>query len=253
MPRFVAPLLLALALLGGWEAVVRGGLVDDLLLPAPTQVGRSLVEDRALLLEDTLVTLGEVLAGLGLAVVAGIALAVLMHLVRPAREAVAPLLVASQALPIPVIAPLVVLLLGFGLAPKVLLVALVCFFPITIAALDGLRTADPEQRRLMRTLDATRWQTLWLVEAPAALPQLFTGLRIGAAVSVIGAVFAEWAGSERGLGHLLLQSTPQLETARAFAAVVVLCALAIGLYAAFGRLERLLAPWAPHHHRPGAP
>lgn len=244
--------VLALLLLGAWEAIVRAGIVDDLLLPAPSQVAASLVEDRALLAQDTLVTLGEVLAGLALAVAAGVALAVLMHLVPAARRALGPLLVGSQALPIPVIAPLVVLLLGFGFAPKVLLVALVAFFPVAIAALDGLGSADPEQRRLMRTLDASRWQTLRLVEAPAALPQLFTGLRIGAAVSVIGAVFAEWAGSERGLGHLLLQSTPQLETARAFAAVAILCALAVGLYAAFGRLERTVAPWAPRH-RPGAP
>ena len=148
------------------------------------------------------------------------------------RRALRPLVIGSQAVPIPVIAPLLILVLGFGLAPKVLLVALVCFFPVTINLYDGLRRVDPDARKLLRSFDATRWQSFRLLEAPAALPAAFTGLKVAAAVSVIGAVFAEWAGSDAGLGHALLTANGQLETARAFAATFLLFVLAVALYGA---------------------
>ena len=141
-------------------------------------------------------------------------------------------MIGSQAVPVPVIAPLLILVLGFGLAPKVLLVALVCFFPVTINLYDGLRRVDPDARKLLRSFDASRWQSFRLLEAPAALPAAFTGLKVAAAVSVIGAVFAEWAGSDAGLGHALLTANGQLETARAFAATFLLFLLAVALYGA---------------------
>ena len=244
------PLLVVLALLGAWELVVRAGAVDALLLPAPSQVLTALWEDRGLLAADLAVTTWEVLLGLSLAVVAGVALALAMHLFAPVRRALRPLVIGSQAVPVPVIAPLVILVLGFGLAPKVLLVALVCFFPITINLYDGLRDVDPDARKLLTTLGAGRWRVLRLLEAPAALPQAFTGLKIAAAVAVIGAVFAEWAGSERGLAHAILIASGQLETARAFAATLLLFLLAIALYGAFSLLERRVVDWIPRN-RPG--
>ena len=140
----------------------------------------------------------------------GAVLGVAMHLSPGVRRALHPFVIGSQAVPVPVLAPLVILVLGFGLAPKVLLIALVCFFPITINLYDGLRGADPDARRLLRSLQATRWQSLRLVEAPAALPAAFTGLKVAAAVAVIGAVFAEWAGAERGLGRALITANGQL-------------------------------------------
>ena len=172
-----------------------------------------------------------------------------MHLSPPLRRALRPLVIGSQAVPVPVIAPLVVLVLGFGLAPKVLIVALVCFFPVTINLYDGLRDADPDARKLLRSLQATRWQTLRLLEAPGALPAAFTGVKVAAAVAVIGAVFAEWAGADAGLGHALLTANGQLETARAFAATLLLFALAVALYGAFAAARaprrRLDAPHRP--------
>jgi putative hydroxymethylpyrimidine transport system permease protein len=242
---------LLLVALGAWEAVVRLGAVDALLLPAPTQVAEALWRDRALLAEDLWVTGHEVVLGLALAVAAGAALAVAMHLVPTVRRAMRPLVIGSQAVPVPVIAPLVVLVLGFGLAPKLLLIGLVCFFPVTIGVLDGLQAADPDARRLLRSLQATRWQTLRLLEAPAALPAAFTGARIAAAVAVIGAVFAEWAGADAGLGHALLTANGQLETARAFAATFLLFLLAIALYGGFALLERRLVDWTPRPTRQG--
>ena len=237
--------LVILALLGGWELAVRAGGVDPLILPAPSQVAEALWQDRELLGPDLWTTTYEVLLGLALAVAAGVALALAMHLFPPLRRALRPLVIGSQAVPVPVIAPLVIPVLGFGLAPKVLLVALVCFFPITVSLADGLRAADPDARRLLRSLDATRWQALRFVEAPAALPAAFTGLKVAAAVAVIGAVFAEWAGAEEGLGHALLIANGQLATARAFAATFLLFLLAIALYGACALLERRVVDWIP--------
>ena len=237
--------LIVLGLLAGWELVVRVGGVDPLILPAPSQVAEALWDDRALLAPDLWATAYEVLLGLLIAVAAGVALALAMHLVPALRRALRPLVIGSQAVPVPVIAPLVILVLGFGLAPKVLLIALVCFFPITINLADGLRAADPDARRLLRSLDATRAQTLRFVEAPAALPAAFTGLKVAAAVAVIGAVFAEWAGAEEGLGHALLIANGQLATARAFAATFLLFLLAIALYGACALLERRVVTWIP--------
>jgi putative hydroxymethylpyrimidine transport system permease protein len=248
----VTAALVALALLGAWELTVRLGAVDALLLPAPTQVLEALWRDRSLLAEDLAVTAWEVGLGLALAIGVGAALAVAMHLWPSVRRALHPLVIGSQAVPVPVIAPLIILVLGFGLAPKVLLVALVCFFPVTINVFDGLRDVDPDARKLLRTFDATRWQSLRLLEAPSALPAAFTGLKVAAAVAVIGAVFAEWSGADEGLGHALLIANGQLETARAFAATLLLLVMAVALYGLFALLERRLVDWTPRSNPGGS-
>ena len=248
----MAAAVIVLVGLAAWEALVRLGGVDELILPAPTQVAEALWTDRSLLADDLAVTTGEVLLGLAWAIAAGAALGVAMHVSPAARRALRPLVIGSQAVPVPVIAPLVVLVLGFGLAPKVLLVALVCFFPVAINLYDGLRDTDPDARKLLRSLDATRWQTLRMLEAPSALPAAFTGMKVAAAVAVIGAVFAEWSGADAGLGHALLTANGQLETARAFAATVLLFLLAVALYGAFALLERLVVDWTPRS-TPGGP
>jgi putative hydroxymethylpyrimidine transport system permease protein len=235
--------LIVLVALGVWEALVKGGAIDALLLPAPTDIAQSLWTDRSLLADDLLTTTWEVVLGLALAIALGAALALAMHLSPTVRRALRPLVIGSQAVPVPVIAPLFILVLGFGLAPKVLMVALVCFFPVTINLYDGLRSADPDARKLLRSFDASRLQTLRFLELPAALPATFTGIKVAAAVAVIGAVFAEWAGSDKGLGHTLLLANGQLETARAFAATLLLFALAILLYGAFALLERRVVNW----------
>jgi putative hydroxymethylpyrimidine transport system permease protein len=244
--------LIILIGLGAWEAIVRLGLVDELILPAPTQVLDSLWTDRDLLAPDLATTTWEVVLGLLAAIAAGALLGIAMHLSPRARKALRPLVIGSQAVPVPVIAPLVVLVLGFGLAPKVLLVALVCFFPVAINLYDGLRDTDADARKLLRSLDASRWQTLTMLELPSALPATFTGMKIAAAVAVIGAVFAEWSGSDSGLGHALLTANGQLATARAFAATLLLFLLAIVLYAAFALLERRVVDWTPRS-TPGGP
>jgi NitT/TauT family transport system permease protein/putative hydroxymethylpyrimidine transport system permease protein len=241
----VAPLAVVFVLLAAWELVVRAGMVDELLLPAPTQVLQALWEDRELLAPDLLVTSYEILAGLAAALMLGVALAVAMHMVPSVETALRPLVVSSQAVPLPVIAPIIVLIFGFGLAPKVLIIALICFFPVTVAVADGLRESDPDARKLLQVLGASKWQRLRLLDAPSALPAAFTGMRVAASIAVIGAVLAEWSGSDSGLGHLLITANGQLETARAFAATVLLMAQAIALYTLFAALERKVVSWAP--------
>ena len=238
---------LVVAGLLAWQLVVAFGAVDTLLLPAPSHIAVALWEDRGLLWSDLAVTFGEVLLGLAASLLAGGVIGVSMHLWAPVRRALGPLVIGSQAVPVPVIAPLFILIFGFGLAPKILMVALICFFPVTINLYDGLRNVDPDARKLLRTLGAGRWRILRFVEAPAALPQTFTGVKIAAAVAVIGAVFAEWAGSSQGLGHAILTASGQLETARAFAATFLLFVLAITLYGAFALLERRVVDWIPRN------
>ena len=249
MRRWLPPLLLVAALIGAWQVATSTGAIADaldlesFLVPSPAEIAESLWQNRALLAENAWVTLREILLGFGCALLAGLGCAVLLHLSTVLRHAAYPLLVASQTIPIVVIAPILVVWFGYGIAPKLLIVALICFFPIAVNTLDGLRSVDPDAIKMMRTLDASRWQVFRRVEAPTALPFLFSGARIAAAVAPIGAVFAEWAGSSSGLGHLILQDNAQLETARMFAAVFVLAAIALALFGLLALAERRVVPW----------
>jgi len=245
----LAPLALVAAALGLWELAARWELLADLLriepflVPAPSDIAEALWTDRELLAEDGWVTLQEIVLGFALAVDAGLGFATALHLSDTLRRAFYPVLVASQTVPIIVIAPILVVWFGFGIGPKLAIIALICFFPITVNTLDGLRSVDPDLTKLMRTLDAGRARIFLRAEAPSALPYAFSGAKIAVAVAVIGAVFGEWAGSDSGLGHLMLQASAQLETARLFAAVVVLSVFAIGLFALLSLLERRIAWW----------
>lgn len=245
------PLLFAAILLALWEWAAQSGWLADALnlrdyvVPAPSEVATALWDNRELLADNAWVTLREVLAGFALALVTGVGVAVLQHLSPLARRAFYPFAVASQAIPIVVIAPILVVWLGFGMGPKVVIVALICFFPICVNTLDGLATADDEQRKLMRSLGAGRFETLRLLEAPIALPYLLSGAKVAVAVAVIGAVFGEWAGSDEGLGHLIQIDNGQLEVARLFATTLVLGTMAVFLFGVLALLERRLAWWGP--------
>jgi putative hydroxymethylpyrimidine transport system permease protein len=243
--QFVPSALLLLAFVGIWELYVDlKGSTFSLILPSPHQVAQSLYTDRSLLWSNFLVTAEEVLLGVLMATAVGFALAVAIHFSPTLRRAVYPLLVASQAVPVVILAPVLALWLGFGLLPKLVVVALVSFFSVVVTTTAGLAAVDPDLIKLMRTFDSSRMRTFWHIELPSALPSLFTGVKIAAAVSVIGAVFAEWNGSNSGLGYLILQSLPQLLAARGMAAVVILSLFAIGLFALLSIAERLALPWA---------
>jgi ABC-type nitrate/sulfonate/bicarbonate transport system permease component len=239
--------LLVGALLAGfvlvWQAVASLDAVDDLTLASPVETFQALRDDWSLLMDNAGVTLVEVLLGLAISVAAGVGFAVAMHLYRPLREAAYPLLVASQAIPIVVLAPIFVLAFDYGIGPKLAIVALICFFPITVNVLDGLRSVEPELLKLMRSLGASRLQSLRKVELPSALPFFFSGLRVAATVSVIGAVFGEWAGADEGLGRLVLLGNNQLQTPRVYAGIVILTVMAVALFALATLAERLICPW----------
>lgn len=242
-----AVLLLAL-LVGLWELYVDLGGADPLILPPPHQVASALYTDRSLLWSNFLVTAEEILLGIAVAAVVGFVFAVALHLSgRTLRPAVYPLLIASQTIPIPMIAPLLVLWLGFSILPKLLVIALVSFFSIVVTTLAGLSAVEPDLVKLMRTFDASRLQIFRHIELPSALPGLFTGAKIAVVVAVIGAVFAEQSGSNSGLGYLFQVSIPQLLTARAYATVVILSVFAIALFGLLTVAERLALPWA---HQP---
>jgi putative hydroxymethylpyrimidine transport system permease protein len=226
-----------------WQGVASLDSVDDLTLASPVETFDALRDDWSLLMNNAGVTLVEVVLGLALSVVAGVLFAVSMHVLRPLRDAAYPLLVGSQAIPIVVLAPLFVLAFGYGIGPKLAIVALICFFPITVNLLDGLRATPPELLKLMRSMGASRLRTLRSVELPAALPSLFSGLKIAATVSVIGAVFGEWAGAEEGLGRLVLLGNNQLQTPRVYAGIVILTLMAVGLFALAALAERVAVPW----------
>jgi ABC-type nitrate/sulfonate/bicarbonate transport system permease component len=241
--RYWLSALLLLGAILAWQAIASLPGVDDLTLASPVETWDSLRTDTHLLATNAWTTAQEVLLGLAVAIALGAGAAVAMHLVRPLRDAVYPLLVASQAVPVIVVAPLFILAFDYGIGPKVLIVALTCFFPITVNLLDGLRAVEPEQLKLMRSLGASRAATLVKVELPSSLPHLFSGLRVAATVSVIGAVFGEWAGADRGLGRMILLGINQLQTPRVFAGVIVLMLMSIALFLSVHLVERLAAPW----------
>jgi putative hydroxymethylpyrimidine transport system permease protein len=238
------PTLIMLAALGLWELVVRLAHIPEYLLPAPSQIAADLAADWPVLGPALLVTLQEVLLGFAIAAAAGVGLAVLLHLSPVVRRAVYPILIGSQTVPIIVLAPILVIMLGYGIAPKLVIIALICFFPIVVNGIDGLRSVDPELIQMMRTLDASGPAILRRVEFPAALPAMFSGLRVAATFAAIGAVFGEWSGSNQGLGYVMLAATPNLLTARVFAAIVLLTAVALALFGVVSLLERIFAPWA---------
>jgi ABC-type nitrate/sulfonate/bicarbonate transport system permease component len=243
------PLLTIVLLLAAWQAAASWDWLADtlniepFLIPSPTDVADSLWDDRSLLADNAWVTLGEILGGLLLAIVLGFLFAIALHLSDTLRRAFYPLLVATQAVPTVAIAPILVVWFGFGAGPKLAIVALVCFFPVTVNTLDGLRSVDPEVIKMMRTLDASRLGILRRVELPYSMPLLMSGLKIAAVIASIGAVFGEWAGSDKGLGHLILISNGQLQTARVFAAITVLAVFAIVLFLALTLIERRVAWW----------
>ncbi|MDE3132586.1 MAG: ABC transporter permease [Acidobacteriota bacterium] len=249
-PRVLLPLVAILALLGIWELYVLISGVNPLVLPSPIDVGKALWNDRGTLWHNLKPTAAEICLGVVVATAFALLVAVALHFWRVAAQALYPLLVATQTIPVVVLAPLLVLWLGFGLLPKLVVIALVCFFPIVVTTLSALETVDPDLLKLLRSFGAGRWQTFRRVELPSALPGLFAGAKVAVVFSVIGAVFGEQSGSSSGLGYLLTVTDANLELSEAFATVFVLAALAILLFALLSLAERRALPWVHRHRQP---
>jgi ABC-type nitrate/sulfonate/bicarbonate transport system permease component len=242
--RLGPPLLLVGAFLVAWELYARASGVSPFVLPPPTRVLGSLWDFRGEAVRHTLPTVGETVVGFGLSVAAGIAAAVAMDRTPIIRRAVAPLLVGSQTIPIVAIAPLIVVWFGFGFLPKILVVVLVTFFPVTVALLDGFASTPDERTELMRSMGATDSQVFRKLRWPTGLPSLFTGLRISATYAVVAAVIAEYVGATDGLGIWMQLSQRSFRTDLVFAAILLTAALSVALVAVVTALERAIIPWS---------
>lgn len=247
-PGSLVPPAIALGLLlVTWELYARlvlGAVAGgERLLPAPTRILEALLTNTAVLAPHTWQTLLETAIGFALALAVGLGLAVVIDLSPVLRQAVYPLLVVSQTIPLLAIAPLMVLWFGFGILPKILIVALVCFFPIVVAGADGFRSTDPELVKLFRTFGASTWEIFRMVRFPGALPSIFSGIRIAITYSVTGAVWGEYVGAEQGLGIFMQRAQHSYQVSLVFAAVILIAALSIGLFLLTSLVERLSIPW----------
>lgn len=245
MLRIVPPLCILIAIGILWQLASKQFGVPDYILPSLTEIWASAKENWDLIFRSaTIITLKEMLIGFAFAIVIGVAIALALHLSETLRTAILPLLIGSQAVPIVVIAPVLAIIFGYTIMPKVIVVALICFFSIVVNTMHGLSSVDPELIKVMKTLDASRWATLRRVEIPAALPSFFTGLRIAATYASVGAVFGEFAGSTDGLGYVMIQATSQLQTDMVFVAIFILTFMSIALFVTVSIVERFVCPWA---------
>ncbi|MBO9711672.1 ABC transporter permease [Sphingomonas sp.] len=239
---WLPPALLVLTLLAAWQLAVPAFGISDFILPTPLAIAARMASDFPLLLSNALVTGGEVLAGYALAVATGVPLALAaFHWPRFERAAY-PLLVALQTVPKVALAPLLILYLGYGWAPKIALAFVISFFPITVATMVGLHALEPGYVDLIRSLGGSERDVLVKVRLPAALPNLFAGLRIAISLAVIGAILGEYVAAEKGLGFLQLQANAQFDVTLNFAAIVAISLLGLAFYYAVAAVERLCVP-----------
>lgn len=241
--RALPAALLALLVLAAWELLVWFFGVPAFLLPGPSAIAGAFWESRDLLMRHAVPTVGEAVFGFLVAAATGTLSGLLINRSALIERSLYPWLVVSQTLPTVAIAPILVTWLGYGQLPKIIVVALFCFFPMTVATVDGLRATDPHLVRLMRSFGATRWRIFFMVEAPGALPFLFGGVRLAVTYCVIGAIVGEWVGSSEGLGFLMIQDKAQFEIPRLFAEITLLSALGVSLFLLVALVQRLTAPW----------
>jgi ABC-type nitrate/sulfonate/bicarbonate transport system permease component len=241
--RYLPPFVLIAGLIVSWEVLVWWLALPAWLLPPPSRIATALVESLPLLREHVAATMVVTAIGFALALLLGFALALLIDASPLLRRALYPLLIASQTIPIVAVAPLLVVGLGFGMLPKVLVVVLVTFFPIVVNVVDGLQATDREMVRLLQAMDASHWQLLRLLRIPAALPAMFTGIKIAVTYSVIGAVLAEWIGASAGLGVYIARSLRAFRTDQVFVAALITSLLTVTLFVVTTACERWLVFW----------
>ena len=226
-----------------WESACRGFNLPDFILPPPSQILTVAVVQVPLLLPHAATTAMEVLAGILLSLMVAVPLAMIMFAHPAVENAIAPFLVASQAVPVFAIAPLLVIWLGYGIASKVLMAAVIIFFPITVSLLEGFKSCDAEFRILFQLMGAGFWKTMRLLYWPWALPHFFAGLKVGVSVATIGAVIGEWVGAQQGLGYLMIQANARLKVDLVFAAILWLSVMGLSLWIFVGFLERKVITW----------
>jgi len=241
--RLLPPALLIAAAIAAWQVLTALRNVPDYILPPPLEVWQAMGAERQLLWQNTIPTVEIAVGGFALALALGLALAVLIRYSRVLELSLYPIVIVSQTVPVLALAPILVLIFGFTILPKIVVVCLICFFPITVNTVDGLRSVDPDLVNLMRTLGAGRWRLFRAVEWPTALPYVFSGARVAITYSVVGAVFGEWVGSSEGLGWYMLQARDQFDMPGVFASGAILTFLGMALFLTVSLAERLALPW----------
>jgi ABC-type nitrate/sulfonate/bicarbonate transport system permease component len=226
-----------------WEAVGRWGNIPAWLLPTPSRIVNAAMEVKSTFSEHLLSTLQLTFTGFLLGITFGLMIAIILHLLPGVREAVYPLLILSQNVPIIVLAPLLVIWFGFGILPKLIVITLVCFFPVAVATLDGFQQTAPELRLYMAMAGASKWQTFWKLEFPYALPSIFSGLKISATYSVMGAVISEWLGAKAGIGVFMTLASSSFRTDRVFVAIMAIMLFSLLFFWSIVLLEKLVVRW----------
>lgn len=239
------PFLVLLLFFLFWEGITRFKSIPEWLLPAPSVIVEEAMASYSLFLPDIAATLQLSIAGLLLGSVIGFLIAVMLHLVPSLRNAIYPLLILSQNVPIIVLAPLLVIWFGFGFMPKLIIIILVCFFPVTIASLDGFKNVPADLKHYMRMSGASAFQTFTKVELPNALPPLFSGLKIAGTYSVMGAVISEWLGAEKGIGVFMTLSSSAFRTDRVFIAIFIIIFFSMLFYSIIMLIEKRMIKWLP--------
>jgi len=226
-----------------WEAMARVRSVPEYILPLPSSVGKAVVTNYPLLLTHSRATIYAAVLGLVLAIIIALFLGLVMHRIPKIKRIIYPLLVASQTIPIIALAPIIMIWFGLGLLPKVLIVALVCFFPLVINITDGLAHVDQDLIELMQVMGAGAWDTFTNIQLPSILPYFFSGLKIAATYSVMGAVIGEWLGGNSGLGVYMLRTMHTFSTGNLFAAILMVVVLSFGFFKLVELMERIFMPW----------
>lgn len=235
-----ALLIITFFLLLLWQGTIWLTGIPPFLLPPPATVARTLIDARAQLGEHALITLTEIAGGLALGILCGVLSALLLQASRIARFLLLPTILISQAIPVFALGPIFMLWFGYGITTKIMITLIIIYFPITIAAYDGLRNTPASWLDLARSMDASPWRTLIHIRLPAALPAFASGLRVGATIAPIGAIIGEWVGGSQGLGYLMTYSLGRMQTSLMFAALVVLAVMTLALYYA---IDALLKKW----------
>lgn len=244
LPAWIRALISFIFIIALWQAVVSLFNMPSFILPSPIAVFNKLIMRSGMLWEHTKTTSLEVILGLGLGLLMGLIFALQMLLFAPLKRWLLPLLITTQAIPIFAIAPILMLWLGYGMASKIVMTALIIFFPVTTCCYDGLRQTPKGYLDLTQTMGATRWQQLWHIRFPAALPSLASGIRVAVVIAPIGAVSGEWVGSSEGLGYLMLQANARMQVDEMFAALFILASFSVGLYSITDKLLKRFIPWA---------
>lgn len=239
-----APVFLIAALLVCWEAVVRIREIPLYVLPAPSQVVEALIANRGTLAAHGAVTVAEALAGMAIALLLALVIGIAMDAFPAVKSGVYPVLVVTQTVPMIVLAPILIIYLGFGITPKILTVVLMCFFPIVVSFADAMGQMDEEYVQLVRSFGAGRWMAYRLVKIPAAVPGLISGLKVAATYSISGAVVGEWIGAQSGLGYYLLRVKNGYMLDKVFACVLVIVALSLCMNGVIRLFQAAAMPYA---------